>query len=88
MIDKDKKELNKLKLNSDNHKVFHYDISNLNTNKKMINEIFQWSKRIDVLVNNAGVANFGKIENINFNVWRKIMDTNLDGAFMTTQKLY
>ena len=85
MIDKDKKELNKLKLNSDNHKVFHYDISNLNTNKKMINEIFQWSKRIDVLVNNAGVANFGKIENINFNVWRKIMDTNLDGAFMTTQ---
>ena len=85
MIDKDKKELNKIKLNSLDYKTFSFDISGLKTNKKMINEIIHWSKRIDVLVNNAGVADFGKIETVSFNNWRKIMETNLDGSFLTTQ---
>ena len=85
MIDKDNKELKKIKLNDLDYKTFSFDISDLKANKKMIDEIYHWGKRIDVLVNNAGVADFGKIETVSFDNWRKIMETNLDGSFLTSQ---
>ena len=41
--------------------------------------------RIDALVNNAGVADFGPIEHTTFERWRRVMETNLDGPFLVTQ---
>lgn len=41
--------------------------------------------RIDALVNNAGVADFGPIEGTDFARWRKVMETNLDGVFLMSQ---
>lgn len=41
--------------------------------------------RLDCLVNNAGVADFGPIEDTSFERWRKVMETNLDGVFLCTQ---
>lgn len=41
--------------------------------------------QIDALVNNAGVADFGPIEETDFARWRRVMETNLDGVFLTTQ---
>ena len=41
--------------------------------------------RIDALVNNAGVADFGPIEETSFARWRRIMATNLDGVFLCSQ---
>lgn len=40
---------------------------------------------IHALVNNAGVADFGPLEDTDFARWRRVMETNLDGAFLTTQ---
>ncbi|MEO9821668.1 MAG: SDR family NAD(P)-dependent oxidoreductase [Paracoccaceae bacterium] len=40
---------------------------------------------IDALINNAGVADFGPIEDTSFERWRTVMETNLDGVFLTTQ---
>jgi len=40
---------------------------------------------LDALVNNAGVADFARIEATDFATWRKVMQTNLDGVFLTTQ---
>ncbi|MEP6019600.1 MAG: SDR family oxidoreductase [Paracoccaceae bacterium] len=40
---------------------------------------------IDALVNNAGVADFGPMEDTSFERWRTVMETNLDGVFLTTQ---
>lgn len=40
---------------------------------------------IDALVNNAGVADFGPIEETDFARWRTIMETNLDGVFLCSQ---
>lgn len=42
---------------------------------------------VDALVNNAGVADFGPIENTDFVRWRRVMETNLDGVFLMTQAL-
>jgi meso-butanediol dehydrogenase/(S,S)-butanediol dehydrogenase/diacetyl reductase len=41
--------------------------------------------RIDALVNNAGVADFGPIEETDFARWRRVMETNLDGVFLCSQ---
>ena len=41
--------------------------------------------RLDALVNNAGVADFGPIEETSFERWRTVMATNLDGVFLVSQ---
>ncbi|MFN3293539.1 MAG: SDR family NAD(P)-dependent oxidoreductase [Gemmobacter sp.] len=41
--------------------------------------------RIDALVNNAGVADFGPIAEHDFARWRAVMATNLDGVFLVSQ---
>ncbi len=52
---------------------------------QMISDTVAWSGRIDALVNNAGVADFGPIEETDFGRWRTIMATNLDGVFLCSQ---
>jgi NAD(P)-dependent dehydrogenase (short-subunit alcohol dehydrogenase family) len=41
--------------------------------------------RLDAVVNNAGVAEFGPIEHCDFSTWRRVMETNLDGVFLVSQ---
>ena len=41
--------------------------------------------RLDALVNNAGVAEFGPIDESDFAMWRRVMETNLDGTFLVSQ---
>ncbi|MBO9449132.1 SDR family oxidoreductase [Tropicibacter sp. R16_0] len=43
--------------------------------------------RLDGLVNNAGVADFGPIRETSFERWKTVMATNLDGPFLMTQAL-
>lgn len=42
---------------------------------------------VDALVNNAGVADFGPIDETDFARWRTVMETNLDGVFLMSQAL-
>ena len=62
LVDKDKEELNNLSTNDVNEKKFCFDISDSKQLDNMYKEILNWHNRIDVLVNNAGVADFGVIE--------------------------
>jgi meso-butanediol dehydrogenase / (S,S)-butanediol dehydrogenase / diacetyl reductase len=41
--------------------------------------------RIDALINNAGVADFGPIGETTFERWRAVMAVNLDGVFLCSQ---
>ncbi len=41
--------------------------------------------RVDALVNNAGVAVFKPIAQTSYAEWRRVLGTNLDGAFLCTQ---
>jgi meso-butanediol dehydrogenase / (S,S)-butanediol dehydrogenase / diacetyl reductase len=41
--------------------------------------------RIDALVNNAGVAIFKPLEEMDVECWRTVMATNLDGVFLCSQ---
>ena len=51
----------------------------------MMGEVIDWAGRLDALVNNAGVADFGPIEETDFARWRTVMATNLDGVFLCSQ---
>ena len=64
-----------------------YDISNPQAGGEIAAKIRADFDRLDCLVNNAGVADFGPIEACDQTTWRKIMDTNLDGMFYLTQAL-
>ena len=86
IVDRDKNELSSLSFTNNFMKSFCYDISDFNKVDIMYQEILEWHNRIDVLVNNAGVADFGKIEMTDFKRWNEVMKTNLDGAFMCSQQ--
>jgi len=56
--------------------------------ENMINLILGKFGQIDVLVNNAGVSEIKKIEEIDEDDWDKIMDTNLKGSFFCSQLVF
>ena len=43
------------------------------------------TSRIDVLVNNAGIAEFSNIEETTFESWQRIMAVNVSGTFLCSQ---
>lgn len=62
-----------------------YDVSDPDQVAAMVTETDAAWGRIDALVNNAGVADFGPIEATDFARWREVMATNLDGVFLCSQ---
>ena len=87
IVDNDKDEIDNLSFKNKYIKTFCFDISNNNELEKMYNQILEWHNRIDVLVNNAGVADFGNIEETDFKRWNEVMNTNLNGVFLCSQKV-
>ncbi len=61
------------------------DVSKPDEVANMIDACAAQLGRIDALVNNAGVADFGPIEETGFDRWRRVMATNLDGVFLCSQ---
>ena len=65
--------------------VLHADVSDPYQVTDFIKRIDTEFGRLDALVNNAGVADFGPIEETTFERWRRVMATNLDGVFLVSQ---
>ena len=61
------------------------DVSNPQDAGRIMTEAIRTFGRIDCLVNNAGVADFGPLEEHDFTRWRRVMETNLDGVFLCAQ---
>ncbi|MEM9436790.1 MAG: SDR family oxidoreductase [Pseudomonadota bacterium] len=61
------------------------DISNPQHAPQMIRETMARFGRLDALINNAGIADFGPIEETDFERWRRVMSVNLDGTFLVSQ---
>lgn len=52
---------------------------------QMMKQVISHFGRLDALINNAGVAEFKPLEQTDFECWRTIMATNLDGVFLCAQ---
>ena len=65
--------------------MIHGDISDEDRVKGYYQEVVGKFGGLHALVNNAGVADFGPIENTTFERWRRVMKNNLDGMFLMTQ---
>ncbi|MEL6299642.1 MAG: SDR family oxidoreductase [Pseudomonadota bacterium] len=58
------------------------DVSKPDDCKRIIAAHVQRFGGLDVLVNNAGVAVGGQIDQVAFDDWRKVMSINVDGVFL------
>jgi NAD(P)-dependent dehydrogenase (short-subunit alcohol dehydrogenase family) len=64
---------------------FVCDVSDPEAVRAMIAEVLARFGQLDALINNAGVAEFGPIEDCDYAMWKRVMATNLDGVFLCTQ---
>lgn len=48
-------------------------------------EVIDTCRRLDVLINNAGIQIVSPIEALSFADWRRLLAVHLDGAFLTTR---
>ncbi len=62
-------------------KAFKLDITDSNAVKKVFAEIEKDFGEIDVLVNNAGIAQQALFTDITDDMWHRMIETNLSGAF-------
>ncbi len=85
MVDWDGDELAKAAASRDNTIALAHDISNPQQVDATIRETLAAFGQIDALVNNAGIADFGPIEDTDFERWRRVMSVNLDGTFLMSQ---
>lgn len=83
LVDRDVEELEKV--SGDLGLALPYDVSDPDQVEQMVVDTLRHFGRIDTLVNNAGVADFGPIEETTFERWRRVMETNLDGVFLCSQ---
>ena len=85
LVDRDSDQLNEAVTDDENSLALALDVSEPEQIDRMIKDTLNQFGRIDALINNAGVADFGPIENTSFNRWREVMRTNLDGMFLCVQ---
>lgn len=85
MVDRDAEELMQVAENLEHARAIVCDISDPDAVKGMMEDTLSTLQSIDALVNNAGVADFGPIEETSFERWRTVMATNLDGTFLCSQ---
>lgn len=85
LVDRDSEELDFAATQRPEALALTLDISDPDQVDEMVSRTLDWAGRIDALVNNAGVAEFGPIESCDFTMWRRVMATNLDGIFLCSQ---
>lgn len=87
MLDRDKDELMKVVKERDGEPIepFECDVSDPCSVSNMFDLLGGWTRSLQALVNNAGVADFSPIEETSFDRWRTVMATNLDGVFLCSQ---
>jgi NAD(P)-dependent dehydrogenase (short-subunit alcohol dehydrogenase family) len=61
------------------------DITDADAARDAVNEATSRFDRIDVLVNNAGYAHVGAVEELSDQEWRQLLDTDLFGAINVTR---
>lgn len=57
------------------------DVRSLSDVKKLVKMTIEAFGGVDILINNAGVAHLGRVDELAPEAWKEVIDTNLTGAF-------
>lgn len=83
---KSEKEANEiLSKYTQNLEIYKADVSNYNEDEKMISDILKKFKKIDLLVNNAGIDLVETISDTKIDDYRRVMDINFSSVFYLTK---
>ena len=85
MVDWDGAELTSASADLEQVLPIECDVSNPSDVEDILAKTLSAFGQVDALINNAGVADFGPIEETDFERWRRVMATNLDGVFLMSQ---
>ena len=85
MVDWDGDELAQSSKSLTNVIALTHDISQTQDVARIVSKTLDAFGQIDALVNNAGIADFGPIEETDYECWRRVMSINLDGTFLMTE---
>jgi 3-hydroxybutyrate dehydrogenase len=79
--------IKKLKKQFDNDRslILNLDLTKVNNVKKLVSSVNKKFKKIDVLVNCAGMQVVSPLDKYPEKTWRKLMDINLNAAFYMTK---
>ena len=62
------------------------DVTQEDQVKKVYENIMSNHGKIDILINNAGMAAKAKSYEMSYNLWKKVVDVNLNGAFLCARE--
>ena len=79
-----KKELNKEGLYID---IYKADVSNREETKSLVEYTINKYKKIDILINNAGISQIKEFTQITDSDWNNMINTNLNSVFYMTQEV-
>ena len=75
------------KIYGDNHSYYILDLSNINSLSKKLKLINEEHKDISIIVNNAGITSDGLLLRMQYEQWKKVIDTNLTSNFFIIKSL-
>jgi NAD(P)-dependent dehydrogenase (short-subunit alcohol dehydrogenase family) len=65
---------------------YRLDVSEPNEVSDTLSQLIaDFSGPIDILINNAGIADFGSVESTEFEVWNKVMAININGTYLCSK---
>lgn len=85
VIEKDQEALLKLQDENKNIVCYKEDLTNYEKIKKIIEDIFNKYRTVDILINNAGIQTIEKITKLALEDWTQVIDVNLNANFYLTQ---
>lgn len=62
------------------------DVSKKEEVEDMFSTIEKNLGAVDILINNAGIAHYSLIQDTPYEIWQKIIQTNLDSVFLTSKR--
>jgi NAD(P)-dependent dehydrogenase (short-subunit alcohol dehydrogenase family) len=71
----------------DNLNIISLDVTDSQSVKQAVAQVFDREGRIDALINNAGIMMYGSLENLTLEEARRIFEVNLFGAIRTIQEV-
>ena len=86
VIDKNIDELEKIEGNF--VEKYCVDVSNENALTDVFEQIIDKNGSVDLLINNAGIACGGEFQNFSFDLWNKVLNTNLWGVIYSCSIVY